>query len=105
MDDFAPQYDDSQRQRWWQQFLQQQQQLYAQQMQTLHRAQPWNQPAMSRFANPLVGSDAPMAGDRITDPQAAIMGYFMQQGGEGGGMSPMLEQYLMTGNAGPVGEY
>ena len=92
--------NDPARQAWWQQFLASQQQLYAQQMQQLHRAQPWNQPAMSRFQNPLVGADAPAAGDRITDPQAAIMGYFMQQGGEGTGMNPMLEQYLMTGNPG-----
>lgn len=105
MDDFAPQYDDSQRQRWWQQFLAQQQQRMAQQTQALHQMQPWNRPAMSRFSNPLVGSDAPSYGDRITDPQAAIMGYFMQNQGGSGGINPMLEQYLMTGNAGAVGEY
>lgn len=106
MDEFAPQYDDTQRQRWWQQFLAGEQQRLQQQTAALHRMQPWQQPPTSRFQNPLVGSDAPSYGDRITDPQAAIMGYFMQQGGEGGGgMNPMLEQYLMTGNTGAVGEY
>lgn len=96
--------NDPQRQIWWQQFLQGQQQRLAAQMQALHRAQPWQQPPMSRFQNPLVGADAPSYGDRVTDPQAAIMGYFMQPQGGSGGMNPMLEQYLMTGNAGVVGE-
>lgn len=96
--------NDPARQAWWQQFLGLQQQRYASQIQALQQAQPWNRPPTARFMNPLVGSDAPSYGDRITDPQAAIMGYFMQNQGSQG-VNPMLEQYLMTGNAGAVGEY
>lgn len=97
--------NDPQREAWWQQFLAAQQQRFQEETQALHQMQPWNRPQGSRFMNPLVGSDAPSYGDRVTDPQAAVMGYFMQNQGQSSGMNPMLEQYLMTGNAGSVGEY
>ena len=101
-----------QQQEWWQKFLQQRQASLQQQMQSLHAAQPWQQPGYSRFANPLMGrSEIPgppgVGPEMETDPQAAMMGYFMQgagTSGEGGMMNPMMQQMLLSGSTGFGGQ-
>lgn len=109
-----------QQQAWLQAWQQHQAQLLAANQQNLLQAQPWNQGAMqgqpwhqpgySRFANPLFGrAQIPLVGgtsEQESDPQAAMMPYFMgmmggaQGGGDGGGVNPMLMQMLMSGSTG-----
>lgn len=96
-----------QQQEWWQKFLQQRQASLQQQLQTIHSLQPWQQPGYSRMANPLLGRSqipgVPGVGPEAeTDPQAAMLGYFMGGGGEGvsAPMDPMLMQMLLTGSTG-----
>lgn len=110
-----------QQQAWLQAWEQHQAQLLAANQQNLLQAQPWNQgglqaqpwrqPGYTRFQNPLFGrSQIPLAGgttEQESDPQAAMMPYFMgmmgtqPQGGEG--VNPMLMQMLMSGSMGYQG--
>lgn len=104
-----------QQQAWLQAWQQHQAQLLQANQQNLLQAQPWHQPGYSRFnppgysaLNPLFGrSPIPLVGgtsEQESDPQAAMMPYFMgmmgtqPQGGEG--VNPMLMQMLMSGSMG-----
>lgn len=105
MDDDSTQWN-AQWLQWYHKFLQQRAQAYGQQLQALHGMQPWQQPPGSRFQNPLVGADAPLSGDRITDPAAGTFPFLMGGSsnsafgdpGEGGvAGNPMLMQMLGFG--------
>lgn len=97
MDDDSTQWN-AQWLQWYQKFLQQRGAAYSQQLQALHGMQPWQQPPGSRFQNPLVGSNAPMSGDRITDPAAGTFPFLMGSGDSGGvAGNPMLMQMLGFG--------
>lgn len=100
MDDDSAQWN-AQWLQWYQKFLQQRGAAFQQQLQNLHQMQPWQQPPGSRFQNPLVGSNAPMSGDRITDPAAGTFPFLMGMGagGDSSGIAsnPMLMQMLGFG--------
>lgn len=86
-------------QKWWAHFLQTQAAYHQAQVQQQMQLSPWNQPGWMRFSNPLL-SRAASAQLTETDPNAAMMPYFLGQMGGGGdnqqgGMNPMMWQMAM----------